>query len=173
VQILPYQTESVWAWVPEVAWSKDGEVLYTALPTDATINPSESTNLTALLMDTRQLIPLVMDCGLFCIPSSSSADSPGMEYVAFLNAILPDQSEVSKYNLFVMDKDGSNQTKLYPGEGIQGLQAQMVFWEPVENAIDQPRLAFISQGNLFLADLQSNSVKQVTGDGSIVNIEWK
>jgi hypothetical protein len=173
VQILPYQTESVWAWVPEVAWSKDGAVLYTALPKDASTNPSESTNLTALLMETRQVIPLVMDCGLFCIPSNSPADLTGMEYVAFLNAILPDQSEVSKYNLFVMDKDGSNQTKLYPGEGIQGLQAQTVYWEPIENPIDQPRLAFIAQGNLFLSDLQTNTVKQVTGDGSIIKIEWK
>jgi hypothetical protein len=173
VQILPYQTESVWAWVPVVSWSIDGEVLYTALPKDASTNPSESTNLTALLIESRQLIPLVMDCGLFCIPSSPSTDLTGMEYVAFLNAILPDQSEVSRYNLFVMDKDGSNRIKLYPGEGIQGLQAQMVFWEPVESPKDQPRLAFVAQGNLFLADLQSNSVKQVTGDGSIVKIEWK
>lgn len=173
VQILPYQTESVWAWVPEVSWSKNGEIIYTALPEDAASNPSESTNLTAILVESRQSVALVRDCGLFCIPSSSSSDSTGIEYVAFLNAILPDQSEVSKYNLFVMDKDGSNRTKLYPGEGIQGLQAQVVYWEPVENLQDPPRLAFIAQGNLFLADLQSNSVKQVTGDGSIVKIEWK
>ena len=173
VQILPYQTESVWAWVPEVSWSKDGEIIYTALPLEAATNPSESTNLTAILLESRQNIPLVTDCGLFCIPSSSLSDSVGKEYFAYLNAILPDQSEVSKYNLFVMDKDGSNRIKLYPGEGIQGLQAQVVYWEPVENLEDQPRLAFISQGNLFLADMQSNSVKQVTGDGSIVKIEWK
>jgi hypothetical protein len=173
VQILPYQTESVWAWVPEVAWSKDGAILYTSLPADPSINPSESTNLTAILVETRQMIPLVMDCGLFCIPSSSETGLPGKDYIAFLNAILPDQSEVSKYNLFIMDKDGSNRAKLYPEEGIQGLQAQVVYWEPLENQVDQPRLAFIAQGNLFLADLQSNSVKQVTGDGSIVKIDWK
>lgn len=173
VQILPYQTESVWAWVPEVSWSKDGEVVYTALPKDTSTNPAESTNLTAILLQTRQLVPLVMDCGLFCVPSTFTRGSSGTEHVAFLNAILPDQSETSKYNLFVMDKDGSNRNKLYPGEGIQGLQAQIVYWEPVENSTAQPRLAFIAQGNLFLAEVQSNSVKQITGDGSIVKIEWK
>lgn len=172
-QLTPYQTDSVWAWVPELSWSQDGSTIYATLPDDSSTDPSLSTNLTAILVNTRLVIPLVQDCGLFCTVSPSGLSSSGNDYVAFLSAILPDQSEISKYNLFIMDKDGSNQMKLYPGEGIQGLQAQMPFWEPNDSTSTQPRLAFIAQGNLMLGEIKSGLIKQITGDGSIVKIDWK
>ena len=171
--ITPYQTESVWAWVPEISWSADSNFLLASLPNDSTSDPLQSTNLTAINSETRQLITLVKSCGLFCSSASLAGELNGEDYIGFLNAILPDQSEISRYNLSIMDKDGSNQKKLYPGEGIQGLKAQMIFWEPESDTPQQPRIAFIAQGNLMIVEVDSGIVRQITGDGSIDKIDWK
>ena len=98
----------------------------------------------------------------------------GEDYIAFLNAILPDQSEISRYNLSIMDKDGSNQKKLYPGEGIQGFKATDCLSGNHRSDIEQqPRIAFVAQGNLIIAEVGSGVLRQITGDGSIDKIDWK
>jgi len=172
-QINPYQTESVWAWVPDISWSADDTFLLTTLPDTSSTDPLQSANLSAINIKSRNLFVLYEDCGLFCSASFSSPGTDGPQYIAFLSAILPDQSEISRYNLNVMDKDGSNQRKLYPGEGIQGLKTQSIFWEPILDQSQQPRVAFIAQGNLLIAELSTGSIKQITGDGSIEKIDWK
>ena len=172
-QITPYQTESVWAWVPDINWSPDGNFLLAGLPNDSSSDPLQSTNLTAINVENKQLFSLIKNCGLFCSSSTISGHIPGEDYIAFLDAILPDQSEISRYNLSIMDKDGSNQKKLYPGEGIQGLKPQVVYWEPDSDIEQQPRIAFIAQGNLIIAEVGSGVLRQITGDGSIDKIDWK
>ncbi len=172
-QINPYQTESVWAWVPDISWSSDDNFLLVTLPDTSSTDPLQSANLTAINIKSRGLFILYKDCGLFCSASFAPLVADGSQYIAFLSAILPDQSEISRYNLLIMDKDGSNQKKLYPGEGIQGLKAQTLFWEPISDKAQQPRIAFISQGNLIFAELSTGLVKQITGDGSIEKIDWK
>jgi resuscitation-promoting factor RpfB len=172
-QITPYQTDSVWAWVPDISWSSDSNFIFAGLPDDSMSDPLRSTNLTAVNVVTKQLFPLIRSCGLFCSFSSSSGYSENDEYIAYLSAILPEQSEISRYNLFVMDKDGSNQKKLYPTEGIQGLKSQTLFWEPNTGEDTQHRIAFISQGNLLFVDSSTGIIQQITGDGSIEKIDWK
>ncbi len=73
-----------------------------------------------------------------------------------------------------MDKDGSNQRKFYPGEGIQGLKVPEVFyWEPNSENDSQPRIAFLAQGNLLIVEVNTGALRQITGDGSIDKIDWK
>lgn len=172
-QINPYQTESVWAWVPDISWSADDGFILATLPDTSSSDPLQSANLSAINLKTRGLYILYKDCGLFCSASFAPLGVDGSQDIAFLSAILPDQSEISRYNLLVMDKDGSNQWKLYPGEGIQGLKAQTVFWEPISDISQQSRVAFVSQGNLIFAELSTGLIKQITGDGSIEKIDWK
>jgi hypothetical protein len=172
-QITPYQTESVWAWVADISWSSDSNFILAGLPDNSTSDPLDSTNLTVYNINTKQFFPLIENCGLFCSTASFSGYVDGKEYIAYLSAIIPDQSEISRYNLSIMDKDGSNQKKLYPGEGIQGLKAQTLFWEPLSAAKSEPRIAFISQGNLMFAEVETGAIKQITGDGSIEKIDWK
>jgi hypothetical protein len=172
-QITPYQTESVWAWVPDITWSAQSEYLLASLPDTAESDPLQNTNLTAINVTSRLSFPLIKRCGLFCSAVASSGTNEGNEYVAYLSAILPDQSEVSRYNLSIMDKDGSNQKKLYPDEGVQGVKAQQLFWEPDSSAETSSRVAFIAQGNLFLGDAETGAIRQITGDGSIEKIDWK
>jgi hypothetical protein len=172
-QITPYQTDSVWAWVPDISWSSDSNFLFASLPDDSTSDPLRATNLTAINVESKQLFPLIKSCGLFCSFTSYSSHSENEEFIAFLSAILPEQSEISRYSLFVMDKDGSNQMKLYPTEGIQGLKSQTLVWEPVSVGITHPRIAFVSQGNLLIVDTVNGIIQQITGDGSIEKIDWK
>jgi len=172
--ITPYQTESVWAWVPNISWSVDSKFLYAVLPESSTTDPLAGTNLSAINVESTQVIPLVNNCGLFCSSTSRLVLDSKENKIAFLSAILSDQSEISRYNLLVMDKDGSNQKKLYPTEGIQGLKSQNVFWEPASSGNQsKSRIAFISQGNLLIVDPITGMINQITGDGSIEKIDWK
>jgi hypothetical protein len=173
IEFSPHQTDSVWAWVPSIQWSLDDEAIYTALPIDQNNLVSASPNLSALLINNHQMVSIVPNCGLFCSAYASPQNNIGNNEVAFLSAILPDQSKTSKYNLNLMDKDGSNQKRLYPGEGIQGLISQDLFWEPFSNANAGERLAFLAQGNLIFVETSSGSLSQITGDGSIEKIDWK
>lgn len=166
-----YKTGSdYWAWVPGIKWSADDSVIYTTLmpqqSTDA-VSPS----LSAILMNSHQVVYLLPNCGLFCYPVPSPIAENGTYIVAYLSAIVPDQSETSRYNLKVMDRDGSNQRKYYPDEGIQGLKAQTLKWSP--DWVSDHFIAAIAQGNLIFLDTQSGAIKQITGDGSISKLDWK
>jgi hypothetical protein len=72
-----------------------------------------------------------------------------------------------------MDRDGSNETKLYPGEGVQGLDAQQVIWSPKATSDEDEVIAFVAQGNMMFINPTSGEVFQITGDGSISRIDWK
>ena len=110
---------------------------------------------------------------MFSYPSLSPVDSQNHSWVAYLTATLPDQSNTSRYELRIMDRDGSNMKKLYPGEGIQGVDPQQVVWSPTSSDNSSLLIAFIAQGNLLFVDPITGSIQQVTGDGSISKIDWK
>lgn len=168
----PYQPKTDWAWVPGIEWSRDGSAIYTVQRSAGTSNnESGEYDMVALLIETGKVLPLVDGCGLFCYPVLSTPDASGYIRVGYLSAIFPAQSESSRYNLYIMDRDGSNRKKLYPGEGQQGLEPQLIDWSPGSRSTS--KLAFIAQGNLMLAELPSGVVKQVTSDGSISRVIWR
>ncbi len=169
----PYEPKTDWAWVPGIQWSDDGLALYTVQKMVISNGTNaENFNLIAILIDSKRVLPLVERCGLFCYPVPSSNDQSGKFLVGYLTAILPDQSETSRYNLYVMDRDGSNRKKLFPGEGQQGLDPQFVGWSPLSgNSVF--RLVFTSQGNIMFADLPSGLIKQITGDGTVSKVIWR
>jgi hypothetical protein len=119
------------------------------------------------------MVTLQQNTGMFAYPSVSPADEQGRYAVAYLSAILTDQSATSRYDLRIMDRDGSNMKKLYPEEGIQGLDPQKVVWSPITADNQTPIIAFVAQGNLLFVDPNSGNIQQITGDGSISSIDWK
>jgi len=174
LDFAPYQPKTDWAWVPGINWSLDGEALYTVQESKSSIGTNtDNYNLVAILMDSKQVLPLVERCGLFCYPVPSNNDPTGKFLVGYLTSILPDQSETSRYNLYVMDRDGSNRKKLYPGEGQQGLDPQTIGWAPFSESSAFQRMVFISQGNILFADLPIGTIKQITGDGSVSKVIWR
>jgi resuscitation-promoting factor RpfB len=166
-----FNTGSDWAWVPGIKWSPDDQAIFTTLLPASSNGTVSIPALSVILVNAHKVIDLVPNCGLFCYPTPSPVNKDGRYTIAYLGAILPDQSETSRYNLKVMDRDGSNQRKYYPDEGIEGLKPQSLKWSPTW-AEDQ-LLAGFAQGNLILVNTETGSVKQITGDGSITKLDWK
>ncbi len=176
IDFSPYQPKSDWAWVPSISWSENNQTIYTILNSagDKPNSPSGVLyDLVALLPDTGKIITLSEGCGLFCYPVLSPTDEQGRFSVGFLSSIIPEQSETSRYNLKIMDRDGSNQTKLYPGEGIQGLSPQFIAWSPYQESDTDRWIAFIAQGNILLANPSTSSIRQISGDSSVTKLIWR
>ncbi len=176
IDFTPYQPKSDWAWVPSLSWSEDNKILFTELNSQESGQAGSGNslyNLVAVLLETGNIIPLVEGCGLFCYPVLSSSDDTGRYSIGYLTSIIPEQSETSRYNLKVMDRDGSNQTKIYPGEGIQGLDPQTISWSPLNKPGEDLWIAFIVQGNVMLADISTSALHQVSGDGSVTTLTWR
>ncbi len=166
-----YATGGDWAWVPGIKWSPDDLSLYTVLVPTGTVGQNQNPFLSVILLPEGQVIHLVSNCGLFCYPIPSPTDMEGNYVVGFLSAILPDQSETSRYDLKTMDRDASNQRKYYPSEGVQGLKPQWIEWSP-DWQQDQT-LAVLSENDLLFINTSSGAIKKVTGDGSISKVDWK
>ncbi len=173
VDILPFQTRSDWAWVPGIAWSTDSTILYfvTHQPKTGISDPEASPlfDLSAFITPQGPALNLVSQTGMFAYPAVSPADGR----LAYLEAIFPEQSDSSRYRLLVMDQDGSNKNSVFPPEGSAGLEPQQPVWSPGVNDSGGDMIALIYQGNIYLADVQTNTAQQITGDGLISKIDWK
>ena len=188
--ITPYQTGGDWAWVPGSSLSPDGTVVYTVShdPGDASNEGQQQFNLVAVPLSGSSPIKLVENVGMFAYPVTSPANqqtdtinndtgNPRFQNefsIAYLQAIIPDQSETSGYTLFVADRDGSNKRSLFPDEGAAGLNPQRVVWSPsiIENG-GGLALAVIYNGNLWVIDSISGAAQQITGDGLTSRVDWR
>ena len=186
-ETIPLQTGSDWAWAPGVSLGPDGKVLYMVdhVPSPGSAIPEESSlfDLVAIPLEAGFPVTLASDVGMFAYPAASpvydsaSADPAfnGDYQVAFLQAIFPNQSDSSRYQLIVIDRDGSNRRVLFPGEGAPGLEPQHVNWSP-ERVNDEGKsilIAILYQGNLWFVDAEDGSAQQITGDGQTSRIDWK
>ena len=125
-------------------------------------------------------MPLVTQAGMFAYPLVSPeqtvVSSESAVQTASLQAILPTQSETSRYQLAVMDRDGSNRRVIFPLEGAPGMEPQDGWgvWSPgpLEDT-GSYALAVVYQDNLWLVDLSAGVARQVTGDGLVSRVDWK
>jgi hypothetical protein len=184
--ITPLETGSDWAWVPGMAWSPDGSVLYTVVHDVAAgiTSPDRSPlfDLVALPLAggaaAGSPIPLARQVGMFAYPSPSPLQlAPDGSYdyqIAYLQAISPRESESSLYRLSLMDRDGSNQRQLFPAPDARGLEPQQVVWSPVPMGEDGSyTILVLYQGNLWFINTVTGSASQLTSDGLSSRIDWK
>lgn len=176
--VTPFQTGSDWAWVPGMAWSPDGRVLYTVTHAPKAGLENQETSplfdLTAVVMD-GPMISVVPQAGMFAYPNTSNP-LPGLgTQVAFLQAIFPEQSDSRRYRVAVMDRDGSNRSTIFPPDDFQGMDPDPkgIDWspEPFENG--SLWLAVNYRGDLYLVDSVNGTMEQVTGDGLISRLDWR
>jgi len=181
VEITPLNTHSDWAWLPSIAWGADGKTLYytthAAPPNLVNEEDSPFFDLTAISFANNASVQMVEHTGMFAYPSISSVQSSSRErpyYVAYLQAIFPEQSETSRYRIIVMDRDGSNRQSIFPAVDAPGLDPQTLLWAPKEiDGQSGDFIAVIYQGNLWLVDSGNRQAYQVTGDGLVTRIDWK
>jgi hypothetical protein len=162
-------------WRPDVFWSPDGRVIATTThgPPVGSESPEDSPlfNLVALSADGRFAAELEEEVGMWASPQFSPAVSPdetALEVqIAYLQAIDPLDSVISRYRLAIIDRDGSNSRVIFPPEGQPGLQPQVITWSP-----DGQQIALVYQGNLYLIDLTSGIARQITADGRSSTPRW-
>lgn len=173
--ITPFETHSDWAWVPGFSWSPDGQFWFVVdhdVPSDSA-SPESSTHfsLNALPVNNDYQVKLNSSSGMFANPKTSPMLPNGSYLVAYLQAIFPDQSDTSRYRVFVMDQDGSNKETIFPGEGSPGVNPQMIYWTP--DFQFGAFVAIIYEGNLWLVDTQTKEQYQITGNGLISRLHWR
>lgn len=180
--VTPLQTFGDWAWVPGLTWSPDENLFYTvnhsADLTSAAPETSQVFDMIAIPLEQRITLDMVSQTGMFAYPAPSpSFTLPNGTHsfeIALLQAIFPGQSETSRYQLVVMDRDGSNRKVLFPEDGAPGLEPQQVVWNPARGQNNEDYdLAFLYQGNLYFLNIESGESRQLTGDGLVVKINWK
>ncbi len=181
VNITPLNTHGDWAWIPGLTWGSDNQSIYLvthAAPTGL-VSPEESPNfdLISTSLSGTSSSPLVQQTGMFAYPSGSSLQQKetGSSFlIAFWQAIFPTQSITSRYQLDVMNSDGTNLRVLFPAEGQSGLEPRIPpIWapRPLEGGADF--IGVIYEGNLWIVDAVSGQSQQVTGDGSTSQMDWK
>lgn len=181
LEITPLNTHSDWAWIPPITWGADGESLYfvahAPAPAPVTAEESPFFNLSATSFSNEATVSIIEATGMFAYPAVSEIKFEGREkfyQVAYLQSIFVEQSETSRYRLFIMDRDGSNRKALFPPADLSGLEPQNAVWSP--GLIEGQTGDFIAvryQGNLWLVDSGNGDAYQVTGDGLISGIDWK
>lgn len=189
LNILPLQTGRDWAWVPGLTWGPDGKALYTIdhIAPEGSLSPEESQvfDLTAVLLDGGPTLHMVSQTGMFAYPLASPLQQTpaGMDYqLAFLQALFPDQSETSRYRVYVMDRDGSNRRAVFPPGENSGMEPQQYWgaWSPAPLAEgvlgsrgSDYGLAVIYQGNLWIVNAANGESVQITGDGLTTRALWR
>ncbi len=158
-------------WVPNPVWSPDGTLLLTLVHGEplGTEAPEDSPAfpLVALPRDASYSARLVEQAGMWAEPSFSPVAES--EQVAYLQSIRPLESVSGRYQLVIMDRDGSNRRILYPAADQPGLAPQPYTWSP-----DGRQIALVNpgpEGALMLIDTATGLAQQVT-EGQTSTPRW-
>ncbi len=164
----PYRTYAAWVWTPTISWSLEGEFVVAALhgPSPTGEDPEDSPvfDVWALAADGTITAELVSEAGMWAVPRYASEGN----HVAFGQARSPYISQTSGYDLYLMDRDGSNRRSLFPPEGEIGLDYPEVAWGPGGD-----RLIVVYQGNLYLIRVTDGEVHQLTDEGGVTAVRWR
>lgn len=167
----PYNTRSTWAWTPTTSWSPDGHFLITTLhspsPTGESDEDSPVFDVAALIISGSFQVRLATNAGMWAAPQWSPnplATSP----IVFGVAETPYASEASRYKLFIMDRDGSNRKLLFPDADSVGIDGLPDF----VSSPDGRSLLVVYQGDLYMINLVTNNIRQLTAEGSISKPRW-
>jgi Tol biopolymer transport system component len=172
VQFPPFDSQSAWVWVPAVSWSPDSLFIATVVHGHSGLGvPEESPlfDLWILSAEGSMVIPAVRDVGMWATPAwSSEGESGGAgSRILFGIAESPGLSQLSLYELHVMDRDGSNRRKIFPQAGQRGVETVDIYWSPAADAV-----ALVFQGDLYVLDPDSGRLQQLTADGNSSRPRW-
>lgn len=158
LSFAPYYTYAEWVWVPTLSWSPDSLFLVTTAHSD------EAFDLWVLGVDGKVKARLVPQAGIWSSPRWSFGDS-----ILFGQAESPGRSQESRYLLYTVDRDGSNEERLSP-RGEEGLVVEEIVpwvWSPWGGEV-----VVVKEGNLHLLDLENGSWQQLTIDGGGSQPRW-
>ena len=155
-------------WTPAVSWSLEGDFVATTLhgpaPTGEEPEDSPVFDVWALAADGTITAELVSEAGMWAAPRYA----PDGDWVTFGHARSPYISHTSGYDLYLMDRDGSDRRLLFPPEGEIGLDYPEIAWGPGGD-----RLIVVYQGNLYWIAVADGQVRQLTDGGSVTTVRWQ
>ncbi len=164
----PYRTYAPWVWTPTVSWSPEGQFIITTLhgpaPTGEAPEDSPVFDVWALAANGTLTAELSSETGMWAAP----VYAPEGDAIAFGHARSPYVSQTSGYDLYLMDRDGSDRRPLFPAAEEIGLAYPEVAWGPGGD-----RLIVVYQGNLYLIYITDGQVHQLTDGGSVTAVRWR
>ena len=175
-RFAPFLTYSHWVWVPELSWAPDSRFLTSVIhgPSTTGESPEQSPIFDVWVLDIERPLAVkqVNEAGMWAAPAWSPASTGNAEQrydsqIAFGRAKSPYDSSNSSYDLYVMDRDGSNLRRIYPAEDQLGLKTPQVAWGPTGQ-----QLITVHQNDLFLIDLSQDLIRRLTLDGHVQSSVW-
>jgi len=167
-QFPAYRTYAPWVWTPTVSWSPEAKFVVTTLhgpaPADQAPEDSPVFDVWALAADGTLTAELASEAGMWAAPSYA----PAGDYVIFGRARSPYVSQTSGYDLYVMDRDGSDRRRLFPPQDEIGLDYPELAWGPGGD-----RLIVVYQGYLYLIQLPDGEAHQLTTEGGATAVRWE
>ena len=94
--------------------------------------------------------------------------APEGDYIAYGRARSPYTSQTSGYDLYLLDRDGSDRRHLFPPQEEIGLEYPEIAWGPGGD-----RLIVVYYGNLYLIHIPEGKAEQLTTDGSATAVRWE
>jgi hypothetical protein len=165
IDFTPLKTFSEWVWVPGLSWSPDGKFIAAVVhgPPLAAESAEESQVFDLWLIGVESGISakVAERVGMWSNPTWGAAG------VAFGEAVNPLQSVNSRYNLKLIDRDGSNKRQLFPFDTELGVQLPELIWLPGDET-----LLFTYNGNLYLMNNDGTPPKQLTTDAQASHPRW-
>lgn len=172
-----------WIWLSSLSWSHDGQLLASVvhgLPQAG--EPAETSpifNVVVSSADGRFAAEVEASAGMWAAPSFSPSLGENQAdgragYLSWLRAREPENSMNSEYDLLVADRDGSNERRIFPPLGVEGMRKQDHGLAPKDYAWspDARHIAAIYRGDLWLVDVLTEETNQLTFDGGSSNPVW-
>jgi Tol biopolymer transport system component len=151
-----------------VSWSPDGSLLaFVAHEGDVEgLSPEDSPifSLWVISPDGKLKVRLAEEVGMWSAPRWSPAPDGLLIYG---QAQSPRNSQDSRYELFVVDRDGSNKRRLFPPAGLMGLIAPEVAWSR-----DGKAVLIEYEGNIYRLGVKAGHLDQLTSDGQSSQPRW-
>jgi Tol biopolymer transport system component len=164
----PYRSYAPWVWTPTVSWSPEGAYVVTTLhgpaPTGEAPEDSPVFDVWAISADGTITAELSSEAGMWSMP----VFAPETGMIAFGRARSPYASQTSSYDLYTMDRDGSDRRLIFPTDEEIGLKYPEIAWSPAADEI-----VVVYQENLYLVDVSGDGVHQVTVTGGVTAVEWQ
>jgi hypothetical protein len=161
-----YNSFSNWAWTPSLAWTPDGKFVVTVVHGPPPANePAESSpvfDVWAVTTDGAFKAKLSSEAGMWAAPRVVAGQ------IVFGRAEAPYASADSRYDLFRMDRDGSNRTRLFPAENQLGLPGRPDFAASPDNT----SILVAYQRDLYLVNVLTGAAQQLTTEGNLSSPQW-
>ncbi len=165
-------------WRPGLSWSPDGTLVATTThgaPLGSE-SPEDSPvfDVTIFQAEGGYSVNAVAQAGMWADPQYSPGAAPDGTpldvHIAYLQALDPLDSVQGRYQLAIMDRDGSNSQVIFPAPDKPGLLPQNIAWSP-----DGRQIALVDpgpEGNLMLVDVVTGLAQQLTTDLQSSNPRW-